>query len=116
MRIPGMALRTPVTITPAETSHGDGTTAGTPKTVRGDVTWRRMVVSDTTGQTLTLWATIRVRPSVKVGVPPRTPAPGDTVTVAGMARKIGEVRPIVGAGRAVSYLEIVGGDSAPAGG
>lgn len=110
MRIPGLALRTPVTITPAGASYGDGVEEGTPKTVRGDVSYRSVVMNDNTGQTLTLWATARIRPTVKVDTPARAPKPGDTVTVAGQARKVAEVRPIPGPGRSVSYLELVAGD------
>jgi hypothetical protein len=110
MRIPGTQLRTPVTITPAGASTGDGVVPGTPKTVKGSVKYRKTIVDDTTGQTLILWTTAQIRPRVLVGTPPRSPAPGDTMTVGGQTRKIASVQPVTGPGSQVSYLELTAGD------
>lgn len=108
MRIPGALLRTPVTITAPGESKGDGPEDGPSADVRAHVTRRVQVTNDSTGQTITVWATIRIRPTVRIGS--RRPQAGDTVTVQGVTRAVASVEPVQGPGTAVAYLELVAGD------
>lgn len=108
MRIPGVLLRTPVTLTTPGESTGDGPAAGDTATVKGQVKRSVKVTNDQTGQTISVWATIRLRPTVKVGG--RAPQAGDTVTVQGVTRAVASVEPVQGPGTAVSFLELVAGD------
>lgn len=108
MRIPGVLLRTPILIEPSLGNTGDGDTYGTAVRVKAAVKTRVEVSNDATGQTITTWATCRIRPTTRIGG--RTPAAGDRVTVNGVARKLASVAPVQGPGTAVSFLELVAGD------
>jgi hypothetical protein len=108
VRIPGVLLRTPVTITTEGESTGDGPGAGDMVNVRGQVKRSVKITNDQNGQTISVWATIRLRPTVRVGG--RAPQAGDTVTVQDVARTVASVEPVQGPGTAVAYLELIAGD------
>lgn len=111
MRIPGVLLRTPVTITTPGVSKGDGPAEGVSKTVKGFVKKRVSVTNDDTGQTISVWATVRIRPTTKMPTtPPRAPGAGDSMSVDGSTRLIESVEPVRGPGTAVAFLELIAGD------
>lgn len=112
MRIPGFAMRTPVTFIPRAESRGDGPIDGTPKTVKGQVATKQAMVNDATGKTLTRWTVVRIRPTVRIGSPKRAPAAGDQVKVNGLTREILAVEAVTSPGSAVAYLECTAADSA----
>lgn len=108
MRIPGALLRTPVTLATVGESHGDGPGPEVTRVVKGQVKRSVRVTNDEGGQTITVWAVIRLRPTVRVdGRPPRA---GDRVTVQGVTRQVASVEPVQGPGTAVAFLELVAGD------
>lgn len=108
MKIPGLVLRTPITITPSLGNTGDGDTYGTPRRVRGDVDQRAAVTQGAEGAAVVAWAKVRIRPTVRVGDPPRPPAVGDLVaTPGGDGRPIVDVQPAQGPGRAVSFYTLI---------
>jgi len=108
VRIPGRLLKTPIRITPALGNTGDGDTYGTPVDVWADVDLRVSVATSPTGQALSTWSRARIRPTVTVAG--RQPAVGDLVSVAGGTdRRVTEVSPIPGAGRAPAGLLLIAG-------
>jgi len=108
VRIPGVLLRTPLTLTTAGESTGDGPGVGVSVELRGQVRRQTKISNGPEGQTISVWATIRLRPTVKVdGRPPRA---GDSVTVQGVRRTVASVEPVQGPGSAVAFLELVAGD------
>lgn len=111
MRIPGAALRTPITIEPALGNLGDGDTYGPAETVKAAVKATTKVTGDAAGQTLAVWATLRLRPDVTVtgAAGARPPAPGDRVTVHGHTRTLASVEAVHGPGASVAFLELVAG-------
>lgn len=115
MRIPGAALRTPITIQPALGNTGDGDTYGPAETFKADVVTRAVVTGDAAGQTLAAWSRLRMRPDTTVtgATGPRRPTVGDQVTVDGLSRLIRVVQPVYGPGATVAYLEVTAGAVMP---
>lgn len=109
MRIPGQALHHRITIEPSLGNTGDGDTYGTPvANIKAAVKTKNVISNDASGGTLSVWATCRIKPTVRVGG--RAPAAGDRVTVNGQTRLLAAVEPVSGPGAALAYFELVAGD------